>query len=168
SLVDLTICRECSALKICRGFQGPLRVFPEVVVPCPGTCPVLPCRPPGDRALHDEREGPGSTRPGPFPFVFRTERLIRPCRRGGPARWSRPFPRRGEWRQSAGGKTVSTRARCSASCRLAEPAAGEEEAGRDIRVNGRSSCSEKTNATKGHGPMFAGSSWTHRTSPAFG
>src|SRR5699024_431029 len=48
SLVDLTICRECSELKIYRGLQGPLRVFPEGVIPCPGTCPVLPCCPPGD------------------------------------------------------------------------------------------------------------------------
>src|SRR5690606_11872523 len=69
---------------------------------------------------------------------------------------------------STGGNTVLTTACCSTSCRLAEPAAGEELAGRDTRVNGRSSCSEKTSATNGQGPMFAGSSCTHSTSPALG
>ena len=51
--------------------------------------------------------------------------------------------------------------------RLAEPAAGEAEAGRETSETRRSSSGTRLTAMKGHGPWLAGSSCAHTTS-AFG
>ena len=98
-------------------------------------------------------------------------------RRGpGPASNAGPGPL---WRTTGqASKTSLTSCSCSAWWRLAEPTAGDEPCGREMRrrrspcgtsaPTARSRWSIRLSAMNGHAPWFAGSSWAHRYFSAFG